>query len=96
MVFFMPTYILTWVIDEVLVKSIMSQMVPSHMNSFVEGLRNGWAKSARIVASFSAPLLLPFLPYWACTLIFIVTVMLILFILRRKSFTKIVPMEFKD
>ena len=75
---------------------MLARMVPSHSNSFVEGLRNSVSKGSRIFASISAPLALPFLHIWSYFLLALVVVILVFFLKRKKTLCDIEEIDFQS
>ena len=78
-------WVLTTVIEEVLLRAILARKVPSTVQSFTETTRNGIASMAAIVGAVSTPLILNVVHWWACSMIAIVFFLLVYFIFRRRS-----------
>ena len=61
-------------------------MIPSHMQSFRESLRNGFSKVATVLAALTAPMVLTFLHHWSMALLGTTAIVLLIFFSKRKSF----------
>lgn len=60
-------------------------MVPSNIQSFTETLRSGVARLATILASFSVPLLVPYLDWCAVVLFVVVLFVFVGFVVRMRN-----------
>jgi hypothetical protein len=78
-----------WFIEEVLLSWMLVQMVPSNCQSFTNSLRNGVSRFSEIAAAISAPIILPYLQFWAYCLVIIVFILLLIFLARRKALMNI-------
>ena len=91
---FIISYAFGWVIEEVIVRCMLAKMVPSHCQSFTESCRNAVSRSSTIVASVSAPLVLPFLEWWSAGLLLLIVVLLFFFVVRRRRLIDISEIYF--
>ena len=89
MVAFLICYIFVWFIEEVLLRSILAQMVPSQVQSFTESIRNGFSRASTVVASLTAPAALGVLHYWSVALLGSTVIFLLIFLLKKKQLTHI-------
>lgn len=78
-----------WCLIDVLLRSLMSKMVPSSIQSFTEVFRAITARASVVVASLTGPFLVPYLHYWGLVSIICLTFVLFCFIMRRKHFISI-------
>ena len=86
MIAFLVSYIFVWFIEEVLLRCILAKMVPSHVQSFTESLRNGFSRAATVLAALTAPMVLVILHYWSMALLGTTFIFLLIFLSKRKSF----------
>ena len=73
-----------WCLLDVLLRSILAKLVPSCIQGFTEVVRTTLAKASVIGASLTGPLLLPYLHWWSIASMLIITLLLFLFVKRRK------------
>ena len=92
---FITGYVFAWCIEVVIMRCMLAKMVPSHCQSFTESCRNGVAKVSTILASVTAPLLLPYLEWWCTGVLVVLVAILIVFLIRRKNFTDIKQIRFE-
>lgn len=93
-VMFVVSWVFSWIIEEVIIRCMLAKMVPSNAQSFVETMRNGVSRLSTIFASISAPLVLPFLHWWSASLIVVIFILLLAFIVRKKSLLNIKEIDF--
>ena len=86
MIAFLVCYIFVWFIEEVLLRCILAKMVPSHVQSFTESLRNGFSRAATVLAALTAPMVLVVLHYWSMALLGTTFIFLLIFLSKRKRF----------
>merc|ERR1712218_350349 len=60
-ILFIIFYTFAWIVEEVNMTCMLAQMVPSHCQSLVESCRSAVSRLSTIVASLSAPLVVPYL-----------------------------------
>ena len=86
MIAFLVCYIFIWFIEEVLLRCILANMVPSHVQSFTESLRNGFSRAATVLAALTAPMVFTVIHYWSMALLGTTVMFLLIFLIKRKSF----------
>jgi len=84
--------IVGWYFADTLLRVTLAKMVPSRIQSFSECLRAGTTRCAVILASFVAPNILPWLPWWVGALFLILVGVLVSYIALRRYFLE--PKEF--
>lgn len=84
--------IVGWYFADTLLRVTLAKLVPSKIQSFSECLRAGTTRCAIIIASFVAPNILPWLPWWVGGLFVTLVILLIFYIILRKHFLE--PKEF--
>ena len=92
---FLLSGLFVWTIEEVLLRKLMSGMVPSKIQSFTESIRSGFARVGTIVASPTTPLLMPYMSWWSATLIALTIGFLACFAARKRYLIQPVEMEFE-
>ena len=85
MVFFLIFWSFAWCLEEVLLRSLTSAIVPSSVQSFTEATRAGVARLSTIVAALTAPLLTSYLHWWAGVLIVVTLILFVCFVVNRRS-----------
>jgi len=90
------SYVFAWIIEEVSIRCMLAKMVPSHCQSFTESSRNAVSRCSTIVASVTAPLVIPFLQWWSTGLILVSFILLFVFILRRNYLCDIKEINFYE
>lgn len=78
-----------WCLLDVLLRSLMSKMVPSSIQSFTEVFRAMTARASVLIASLTGPFLIPYLHWWGFVTIVTMTIILCFFLFRRKHFISI-------
>ena len=91
---FVVSWIFPWLLEEVILRSMLSKMVPSHSQSFVEGLRNAVSKISTILASISVAFVLPYLHWWSLLLMVCISFLLVIFVMKRRSLSDIAEIKF--
>lgn len=98
-IFFMSLFILAystgWIVEEVMVRSMLAKMVPSSCQSFAESLRNGVSRTSTVLASVTSPLVMAALHWWSGGLVVIIFILLIVFLARRKTLSNIKEINFE-
>ena len=84
--------IVGWYFADTLLRVTLAKWVPSRIQSFSECLRAGATRCAVILASFVAPNILPWLPWWVGGLFLALVGLFIAFVVLRKYFLE--PKEF--
>ena len=75
---------LGWCFDDVLIRVLLANMVPSKIQSFSETLRAGVCKIAVIAASFTVTDVLPWLHWWSSGIMVFNILLLVVFLIRWK------------
>jgi len=84
--------IVGWYFADTLLRVTLAKLVPSRIQSFSECLRAGATRCAVICASFVAPNILPWLPWWVGGLFLVLIGVLVSYIVWRRYFLE--PKEF--
>ena len=96
MAIFVVLWALGWVVEEVLIRCTLAKMVPSTCQSFTEAIRNSVSRLSMILAAITVPLSLPYLNQWCTGLIIINAVLLVAFLMRRRSLLLVREVEFRS
>jgi len=83
-----------WTFDEVCIRVMFANMIPSKIQSFAEALRAGVGRIAIVLGSFTTAIIVPSLQYWSAGIIFLCTLLLVGFLIRRKIFLNPVLVDF--
>ena len=94
MLFFAIFFLPSWMMEFVIMRCMLSKMVPSSMQSFVESLRNGASQLSTVLASIATPFVMNVLTWWSASLICVVAFFLAAFIARRKELSNIEIIDF--
>lgn len=94
--FFVVCFSVAWFIEEVLIRCMLAKMVPSNCQSFTETIRNGCSRTSTVIASLTAPLVIPFLQWWSAVFLVLTFMCFVFFILRRRSLIHIKQIEIVD
>ena len=73
---------------------MLAKMVPSNSQSFTESCRNALARTGNILASVTAPLVLPFLDWWCAVLVVFALSHLFVFLNGKKNLKDIKEIDF--
>ena len=84
MVLFMFSLTIGWNFDDVMIRVMFANMVPSKIQSFSETLRGGMSRSAIIAGSFTVAVILPWAHWWSSGIIVLNLLLLIAFIIRGR------------
>ena len=87
---------IVWTIEEVLLRNLISTMVPSKVQSFTESIRSGFTRLATIVASATTPLVVSIMDWWCVALIGITILFLMCFVCRKRHLVKPLEIDFDD
>ena len=83
-VLFILSLVLGWCFDDVLIRVLLGNMVPSKIQSFSETLRAGICKIAITAACFTVTDLLPWVHWWSTGILFFYILLLVIFLVRRE------------
>ena len=75
---------LGWFFDDVLIRVMFANMIPSEVQSFCETLRSGVSRIAIVAGSFTVTTLLPWVHWWSAGIIVCNCLLLMGFIIRRQ------------
>ena len=76
---------IAWTIEEVLTRTMLAKLVPSHCQSFAEGLRRSCSCFAAIIGGLMAPLFLDHIIYFGVILMVLAILLSILLFRRREQ-----------
>ena len=85
-----------WVVEEVLIRCTLAKMVPSNFQNFMESLRNGISRLSMVLAAITVPICLPYLKRWCTGIIVANSLLLIAFLLRRKTLLLVREIEIRS
>ena len=86
---FLIPYLFVWYLDDVILRNMISKMVPSELQCFTESLRNGMSRVSSVLAAITAPLILIYLHWWSTGMICLIIVPLFAFLWWRPSLINI-------
>ena len=89
-------YLASLVMEAVILRCMLSKMVPSSVQSFVESLRTGVMQLSTVLASIAAPFVMNVLTWWSAVLICAVAFLLAAFVVRRKTLSDIDIIDFNS
>ena len=95
MILFLLAFRFVWFLDEVILRNMISRMVPSDLQCLTESLRNGMSRISSILAAITAPLILTYLHWWSTGMICLIMVLLFVFLWRKSTLINITEIPFR-
>ena len=95
MILVLIPYLFVWYLDDVILRNMISRMVPSDLQCFTEALRNGMSSVSSVLAAITAPLILTYLHWWSAGMICLIMVLLFAFLWWRPSLINITEITFR-
>ena len=83
-ILYLISIMIGWCFDDVLIRVLLANLVPSNIQSFCEALRSGMCKIAMVVGSFTVGVVLPWVQWWSAVIILFSILLFIAFIIRGK------------
>ena len=96
MVVLIVTKNLGYSFEQVFMKVMFSKMVPSTIQCASEGIRGGVGNVAMIAGSLTVAVLLPVLHWWSSAVAAVYMLLLLGFVLRKKSLVEPREIDFQD
>jgi len=83
-VIFVVTMTLGYSFDDIMIKVIFANMIPSEIQSFSEGFRSGVSRVAVVVASLTVAVMMPWCHLWSCGMLVLYLALLSAFVVHRR------------